>query len=84
MQLDFDAGHSDHVAVPLSRISQFDDVRTCAFCIQPVDVATFGDGLVLTVERDGRIAKQELYAHPLCVRAALHSRMTFDLEMFDD
>jgi hypothetical protein len=74
----------DHLWVPLSKIKQFDDLRTCSFCGELVDVSTFGQGLVLTVERDGSQAQQELYAHPDCLRQALHTRMPFDPDMFLD
>jgi hypothetical protein len=45
---------------------------------------TFGRGLVLTVERDGSVAQQELYAHPGCLGRVLYDRMPFDPEMFFD
>jgi hypothetical protein len=72
----------DHVGVPLSKIKQFDDLRMCSFCGETVDVSTFGQGLVLTVEHDGSPAQQELYTHPDCLRRVLHVRMPFDPEMF--
>jgi hypothetical protein len=51
---------------------------------QVVDVSTFGHGLILTVEHDGNMAWQELYAHPACRRRALHARVPFDSETFLD
>jgi hypothetical protein len=74
----------NHVGVTLSKIKQFDDLRMCSFCGDTVDVSTFGRGLVLTVERDGSVAQQELYAHPVCLGRVLHDRMPFDPEMFFD
>jgi hypothetical protein len=68
------AGLSDHNAVPLSRIEEIEDFRTCSFCWDPVDVSAFGDGLVVTVEREGRRSKQELYAHPRCLKGAFFTR----------
>jgi hypothetical protein len=74
----------DHLCVPLSKIKQFDDLRHCSFCGDLVDVSTFGQGLVLTVEHEGSQAQQELYTHPDCLRRALHDRVPFDPDMFFD
>jgi hypothetical protein len=59
-------------------------VRTCSFCGDGVDVSAFGDGLVVTVQRECRVSERELYAHPQCLKRVLHAQVPFDAEMFED
>jgi hypothetical protein len=56
----------------------------CSLCGETVEVSTQGYGLVLTVERPGHVARQELFAHPGCLSGALHPGVPFDAEMFED
>jgi hypothetical protein len=56
----------------------------CAFCGDAVDISQVGTGLILTVERDGHLARQQLAAHAECLAGRLHPQTTFDPAAFED
>ncbi|MGD0980374.1 MAG: hypothetical protein ABR946_02715 [Solirubrobacteraceae bacterium] len=56
----------------------------CAFCRQSTDVSPTGDGLSVLIQRAGRPATQEFWAHAKCLREHLESSFPFDPSIFGD